>query len=121
MGIYPLSWAAPLFAEAMKFWFCALVMSLALSLLQLWELEFGPVGANFEKSSVTKKGDAEAERERQAERRVLIRKLIVDGADIFIPGTFTGWLATSFTGVGWVGVLSTLVSGWDVWVKIQRS
>lgn len=54
-------------------------------------------------------------------RNVILRRLATDAFDIWIPGTITGWLATSFEGVGWVGIGSTVLAGWDVWVRIQSN
>jgi hypothetical protein len=114
MGIYPVPWAAPLFLEGMKYWFCSLTMSILLSVIQLWKLDstiyLSQKGA--EESSV------ESEK-RAVKRKALLKKLATDVADIFIPGTVTGWMATSFAGVGWVSVLSTILSGSDVWVKVH--
>jgi len=41
MGVYPSSWATPLFFEAMKFWYCSLVMSITIKLMQLFKPQTG--------------------------------------------------------------------------------
>lgn len=41
--------------------------------------------------------------------------LCVDACDMLIPGTFLGWIEMGQLGVGIGMVVSTLVSGWDMW------
>lgn len=123
MGVYPMSWAGWVFVEAMKFWFYALCMSMLISLIQLSQL-YGKSKVDLNEKLTAKqrahmmKQDAMKARRK---RNVILRRLATDAFDIWIPGTITGWLATSFEGVGWVGIGSTVLAGWDVWVRIQSN
>lgn len=103
----------------MKFWFFSLLLSILVSLLQLRSLQSSPVLEKPGERQLKRKGLTQ--NERSTRRRALLKKLATDMADIFIPGTITGWMPTSFAGVGWVGVVSTVLSGSDVWVRIQRT
>lgn len=92
---------------------------MSISLLQLRSLQSSPVFEKPGEKQLKRKGLTLSDR--KARRIALLKKLVTDMADIFIPGTITGWLPTSFAGVGWVGVVSTVLSGSDVWIKIQSN
>jgi hypothetical protein len=91
MGIYPTTWAAPLFVEAMKFWFFSLLLSMSISLLQLQSLQSSPVLEKPGEKQLKRKGLSQIER--KARRRALLKKLATD--------------------------MSTVLSWSDVWIKIQ--
>lgn len=119
MGVYPTSWAAPLFLEAMKFWFYSLSASLLLSVLE-W---FSVPGEKVVKEK-NEKYDAEKEKvkfdmmERKRRGRIA-KRFVTDACDLFIPGSITGWLVIESANVGWCSVVSTFLAGMDVWVKVQ--
>lgn len=148
MGVYPTAWAGPVFVEAMRFWFFALSISIALSSMELWTLWSEPVEVKLdEKDEVKEKDEAgeanektdkkasgagevqekakdeakQARSERSHRTRATLKKLVADIADLFIPGTITGWLNMSAANVGWMGVLSTTITMAEVWKKVQRS
>lgn len=50
----------------------------------------------------------------------LAKRLIVDGCDLFIPGSYLGWVPVGSLEVGVVTVVSTLIAMGDIWVDVQR-
>lgn len=130
MGVYPTAWAGPVFVEAMRFWFYSLVCSILLLAIELWTLSTTPTKSTDTNSEKENEVDGQKDTKTNGEqktrlesgrtKRVLIKKLVADIADLFIPGTITGWLSTSTAGVGWAGLLSTVLSGAEVWQKVQN-
>lgn len=124
-NIYPVSWNKTVLVEAYKFWFYAISLSI---LSALWRLAFTtvtPVTAS-QPEDTGDKGDKKkvSPSARQvaavkAERIVLVKRLVVDSCDLLIPGTFLGWLQASDLTIGVTMVVSTLVSGRDIWVRAQ--
>ena len=120
MGVWSTEWAASLFAEAMKFWFYSISLSITLSLIQLyWSLggSFKETIGSSEKSS--KEVDAGA-KWATALQRNLVKKLAIDCCDIFIPGFTTGWLVVSSGTVGMLGMISTTLTSTDIWKRLQK-
>ncbi len=89
--------------------------------MQLFKPQTGPAINEKVTGEKKLKSKAQAEKQRRARKIGLMRNLAADFCDIFIPGTVTGWMALSFAGVGWVSVASTLLAGWDIWVRVQKS
>lgn len=48
-----------------------------------------------------------------------MKRIVVDGCDLLIPGVFVGWMQVSDLMIGVTMVISTAVSGGDAWVKAQ--
>ncbi|KAK6579889.1 hypothetical protein PZA11_007597 [Diplocarpon coronariae] len=126
MGVVSTTWAAGLFLEAMKFWFCSLVLGIFSGILEL----LGLLGQNAglgkrveEKHQKSRKNKAEMTQgrptERDATRKKIAKRLFIDGCDLFIPGSATGWIPTSSANVGMMSVGSTVLSGLDVWNRVN--
>ncbi|KAL5358770.1 peroxisomal biogenesis factor 11 [Aspergillus floccosus] len=119
MNIYPVSWNKPVLVEAYKFWFYALSLSIVSS---LWRLVFSaeqPATTKQSKGEKATKAAAEKALAVKGQRNALVKRIVVDGCDLLIPGTFVGWIEASDLTVAMAMVASTLVSGRDVWVNAQ--
>ncbi|KAG4438992.1 hypothetical protein IFR05_005508 [Cadophora sp. M221] len=134
MGVYHTRWAAGLFVEAMKFWFYSLSLGILLALMEIW-------GFSGKAPVISKGGEGEGEREgenkkvvekaaqvqesrameRTSKRRNAMKKMVIDGCDLFIPGSITGWLVISSSNVGMLCVVSTVLAGSDIWDRIQKT
>ncbi|KAH9208814.1 peroxisomal biogenesis factor 11 [Leptodontidium sp. 2 PMI_412] len=125
MGVYHASWAAGLFVEAMKFWFYSLSLGILLALMELWGLSGKePVVSTGSKEKVVEKAAQAQEAramERTSKRRNAVKKMVIDGCDLFIPGSITGWLVISSSNVGLLCVVSTLLAGSDTWDRIHST
>lgn len=135
MGVYQTIWAAPVFREAMKFWFYSLSLSVVLSIVRIWRLYVEPTGLRSKakvkgmgKVEGKLDGDGEKNDEEEAEKEIvewrqkrqgIMRKLVIDACDIVIPGSVTGWMKISSANVGMCSVVSTVLAGTEVWVRIQ--
>jgi hypothetical protein len=123
MGIWSTEWAGMLFVEAMKFWFYSLTFSILLTLVLLYSTMSKSAGAVDDTGTSSEKSlkevDAAAERD-SALRWNLLKKLMIDCCDIYIPGGITGWLMASSGTVGVLGMLSTLLASKDIWKRVQR-
>lgn len=107
-SIYPNPYNKTILTEANKFWFYALGFSI--------------LGAAFDATfssaaSASKTKDEKEKKEAPSVNRfsLLKKMLCVDACDLLIPGTFLGWIEMGQLGVGVGMVVSTLVSGWDMW------
>jgi hypothetical protein len=101
MGIRQTSWGAAALIEGNKFWFCALLFSLALSVTQLLST-FTSAPSSGKKSSTN----------------ALVRKIATDAADLLVPGAVTGWLRTGPVSVGVATVVSTVLASGEVWERV---
>jgi hypothetical protein len=102
MGLWVTPWATTVFFEANKFWFYAICMSLMSSFLTLF---FAP----GEKAAKVKR--------QQRDVSPMVKRIVVDGCDALIPGSFVGWIGANPTQVGAAMVVSTLVASQDIWIK----
>ncbi|PVH85930.1 hypothetical protein DL98DRAFT_583018 [Cadophora sp. DSE1049] len=125
MDIYHSNWAAGLFVEAMKFWFYSLTLGMFLALHELWGLSGqGSVmrkGNKGEDEKFGKKAEQDQEsraRQRSLKRWNVVKKIVIDGCDLSIPGSITGWLRVSSSNVGMLCIVSTVLAGYDIWDKI---
>ncbi|KAF9893195.1 hypothetical protein FE257_011618 [Aspergillus nanangensis] len=113
MNIYLVEWNKPVLVEAFKFWFYALSLSI---IGALWQLAFSPASKPKGKG---KKAGSDKASVATAQRNVLVKRIIVDGCDLLIPGAFLGWIEFGDLQVGIAMVLSTLLSGADIWSRAQ--
>ncbi|KAL4895166.1 peroxisomal biogenesis factor 11 [Aspergillus ambiguus] len=121
MNLYPVPWNKPVLVEAYKFWFYALSLSV---LSSLWRLAFNAtkqpsITKTYEKGKKAAKATAEQASALREQRNALVKRVVVDGCDLLIPGTFVGWIEASDLMVGMAMVVSTLVAGRDIWVRSQ--
>lgn len=110
MGIYPQTpWARDIQTQAYKFWFWGLAMSV---IGGVWSLLF----SNNDTNSQSKKNENEkATPPSTMASKTLMKRVIVDGCDLMIPGSSLGWISMGSEIVGMLMVLSTVVSMGDVW------
>ena len=122
MGVVPSTWAADLFIEAMRLWFYSLVLSILCGLMELWALHWTDIATEKKVAEETEKPVEIAVMEgksRNRKKRKITKKLVIDGCDLFIPGSATGWMATSQSNVGMLSVASTLLAGSDIWARVN--
>lgn len=127
MGIWSTTWSRDVFVSANQFWFYALTLSLIGS---IWTLISSPVPES--ESEKKKKGSeppsAEKDektpntlaRKHTPDRTPLLKRIVVDGCDLLIPGSFVGWIGATPTQVGVAMVVSTVVAAQDIWVTAQQ-
>jgi hypothetical protein len=121
MGIQKSPWAASLFLEANKFWFYSLVLSILLGIIQLCNLGINPP-LSEEKNKDISEEQADLELKGwKVNRSKIMRRLVIDGCDVFIPGFVTGWIVVSSAGVGLASVVSTVLASMDIWERVQGS
>lgn len=127
MDIYPVSWNGPVLEQAYMFQFYALALSVFDA---TWGLIFCSAGLSKasvprDESQCTKivkssgKNSDFPSTSRAAVSSTLVKGIIVDSCDLLISGSILGWIAVSDLGVGVAMVISTVVSGKDVWKKAQ--
>lgn len=143
MNIVPTTWEKGCLLEANKFWFYALALSLARCCFDLLSLVF--TGSSITTIAVAtttttpiviinsndneKPKDKEKENEnpqQQSPHRTslsyhsLLKQIIIDGCDLYIPGTMVGWTHATSLQVGFMMAVSTVLAADDIWVKAQR-
>jgi hypothetical protein len=124
MAIWSTEWAPRLFVEATKFWFYSISFSITLSLVLIYSNLSKSIFAwkkERRRSDKELKGEINSQAQRSALQWGLVKKLVVDGCDLFIPGFTTGWLVVSSGTVGILGVISTILGSLDIWERVQRS
>jgi Peroxisomal biogenesis factor 11 (PEX11) len=104
MGNYHTSWGTTAIIEGNKFWFCALLFSLALSVTQL-------LGTSTSAPSSGKKS---------SNTNALAKKIATDTADLLVPGSVTGWFHTGPVVVGVATVVSTILASGEVWERVME-
>ncbi|KAL4787198.1 peroxisomal biogenesis factor 11 [Aspergillus varians] len=135
-NIARVEWARPLMIEANKFWF----YSLALSIMRVtWELFFPIVAPSRTTSSSDKAstpgkdgdgdGDSDSTMQKKTEQQQqqqqsppkwpLIKQIIISGCDLTQPGSFIRWVPATGLQIGLGMVVSTILSGHDVWLAQQ--
>ena len=130
MDVWPTDWAKICFIEANKLWFYSLLCSIMGSCLRLWYYVSVKQSARKahkceEKSSNEGRVKLRSQRAKEAEKRGisksylvrLLRSIVMDVSDLFIPGAVTGWLVTSPLTVGVATIISTTISSKDIWDK----
>ena len=127
MAIWHTAWASMVFVEAMKFWFYSISFSICLGLLRLYRLGISTQG---KLDSEHKKDQGSVEnvahiggetRDWVASRKRILKRLVIDCCDLFIPGFTTGWLVLSSATVGMLCVVSTILASGDIWTQVQES
>lgn len=108
--------------EALKFWLYAIVSSILLSICQLW----GGVPQQSRRKKTRSKKDSDEKKQSlpvqnavQAAYSKIYVQLVIDCADVLIPGAQLEWLPLDELFVGIAGTLSTVLAGQDVWDRVQ--
>jgi hypothetical protein len=122
MGVYPTPLAEVLMLEANKFWFYSLICSI---ILHLHTLQTYHIAKSTKTVVFSVNGQTQPLKASQAERddsvRITRTGLISDSADLLIPGHVTGWIKTSMGVVGIASVVSTVLSGKEIWDSHRES
>ncbi|KAL2869774.1 PEX11 domain protein [Aspergillus lucknowensis] len=105
MNVYHVSWYTPLLTEANKFWFYAIVISIARA---SWMLLF-PQRSKGEKGKPVAPVAGPSKSQ-------LATRIVIDACDLTLPGSFTGWLPVTGLQIGLAMVVSTLLAGHGIWV-----
>jgi len=128
MGILSSTWGSRVLLEAMKFWFYAISCSIIGLSYQLLLLR------DDKKATVTKKPNSQVNDEKrggkepvkakhthiQIPRSVLFWQLVGASCDLLIPGTFVEWLDVNPAIVAACSILSSTLSGKEIWNKVNR-
>jgi hypothetical protein len=59
--------------------------------------------------------------ERKEKRANIMKKIIIDSCDLFIPGSTTTWMVVSSASVGVLSVVSTVLAATDIWTRVQNA
>ncbi|KIW95265.1 uncharacterized protein Z519_03849 [Cladophialophora bantiana CBS 173.52] len=123
--------------EALKFWFYALSVSVALDLYELLFVYSDSASSQSDHPTnqkeatstiVEKTGDkgvaneppqSKARHAKSAKRRAVYRQLAIDSCDLLIPSAAVGWLQLDPVTVGVAGTVSALLGGSDVWQRVN--
>lgn len=122
MGIYSHPWASTCLLEGNRFWFCSLIFSIVwnLALLIIGDSTLPQPPTQDENLKAGKGKGLEAQRkEKREERRVVLRRLVADCADLFIPGAMVGWIPVGSAASGGAGLVSTWITGVDIWERLR--
>lgn len=113
MGVYVVPWEERVMREANQFWFYALSFSL-----------LGAVNALLSPSDTSLQDEKKKGRktEKAAPTKVntsaLVQQIVVDSCDLLIPAELLGWYRTGDLVLGVTMVLSTLLTGHDIWSSV---
>jgi hypothetical protein len=129
MGVWESAEAPIVLVEANKFWFYSLCASIMMGILQIYEL-YVESPPSRPKDNRSKKGNKEefdrisdgvvaAHRDLKRRRaQGLVKKLVTDACDLFIPGSVVGWVQSTPVIVGVMTLVSTVLSSTDIWARI---
>jgi hypothetical protein len=98
-------------------WFFALICSIIWGVLLLFGV--GEVDENRRDEKNSKKRAKNAKEDRENRLRGVMRRLVSDGFDLFVPGSVTGWIPTPPAFVGFATIISTILSSKDIWDRLQ--
>jgi hypothetical protein len=117
MGLTDHPLATRLQTEANKAWFYGLSISILLSVYQLLFPPPSPTSQPEKQPShitLTPPTTAASSNRTSA----LYEQLIIDAADLFLPGSALGWVPVSTLVVGIAGTVSTTVAGGQIWRRM---
>ena len=116
MNIHPTPWAPSLQTEAYKFWFYGLSLSVLGSAWVLFSGATGIGSGSASKTSSRSKGSSKTNSLRNRRwSSTAMKRIVIDACDLLIPGAFLGWTGVGKEVVGVGMVVSTMVSGRDLW------
>lgn len=115
MGVYPTPLAEICMLQANKFWFYSLLCSITRYLVNLQSHYYSSSHSSATPTPRSSQPSPSSTSLSEQEVKAIKRRLISDTFDIFIPGHVTGWIKSSMGIVGIASVVSTVLSGVDVW------
>ncbi|KAL4908424.1 hypothetical protein BDW74DRAFT_175106 [Aspergillus multicolor] len=115
MNVARVDWAHALTTEADKFWFYALALSV---MRYMWELLVPQIPAT--PTSTKTVGDEKRKakagtQQASAPKWPLVKRIIIDGCDLMLPGSFLGWTPVTPLQIGLGMIVSTILAGHNVW------
>ncbi|KAJ5732226.1 hypothetical protein N7493_003707 [Penicillium malachiteum] len=122
MGVYAVPWEARVMREANTFWFYAISLSIAGSLYGI----FFPAATEPAKKPQTEKGKKEndekvaASAPRTSNTPALVKRIVVDSCDLLLPAELLNWMPTGDLVLGVTMVLSTILTGSDIWARYRQ-
>jgi hypothetical protein len=119
MGVRTTPWTQQCMVEANRFWFYSLLFSIILGGMQLFSEDEQVAGPGVKNKLTSEKRPVNAKTETRVSRRVIVRRLVTDGFDLFIPGSITGWIRTSPAFVGFASLVSTLLASKEIWDRLK--
>ncbi|KAJ5175802.1 uncharacterized protein N7482_001679, partial [Penicillium canariense] len=120
MDVYRVPWEERVMREANTFWFYALSFSLAGAVYGL--LFSGSGGQASQVKDQKEKAEAVAVVKTDApDTSDLVRQIVVNFCDLLIPAKFLGWIPTGDLVLGVTMVLSTLLTGREIWKRMMPS
>lgn len=121
MSIWEPPWAKMVMREANKFWFYAICFSILETVIYALGLSAPPETEVTEKGKVAGKGNIWRRRSpiKKTSGREVVKKLVLDGCDLLVPGHHTGWIKTNSAIVGEASVMSTLLTAAEVYRRVN--
>lgn len=114
LNVWPVPWGSRVLAEANRFWFYALGLSVFGA---VYELVFHCLWAP--KASPNGKREKKSTRKPVPSATPLAKRIVVDGCDLLIPGAVLGWTPFGDFGVGLAMLVSTGVVSRDIWTGVN--
>jgi len=121
MSLWEPPWAKMVMREANKFWFYAICFSIIETIIYALGL-VPPEKEIVEKDKVQGKGKIWKRRipVKRTSGKEIVKKLVLDGCDLLVPGHHTGWIRTNSALVGEASVMSTLLTAAEVWKRVNE-
>lgn len=113
LNIWPVPWSSTVLVEANKFWFYALALSVFGAVYELVFHSLSGKGGSRNEASNSSKGTA------AVSATSLVKRIVVDGCDLLIPGSFLHWTPFSDFEVGQAMVVSTAIASRDIWAGVN--
>ncbi|KAJ5112784.1 hypothetical protein N7532_000829 [Penicillium argentinense] len=116
MGVWAVPWEERVMREANTFWFYALSFSLAGTVYALL-FSNSTAPASKGKNGKKKNGRKNEKAVSRVDSSALMKQIVVDGCDLLIPAELLDWMPTGDLVIGSTMILSTLLTGQDIWAK----
>lgn len=119
MGVWTVPWEERVMRQANTYWFFALCFSLAGSLYRIFfSAPTKPVNKSKSKSKNGKEKKTEEPVVEAPKTSALVQQFVVDSCDLLLPLELLGWYPTGDLVLGVTMVLSTILTGWNVWARV---
>ncbi|KAJ5604382.1 subunits of heterodimeric actin filament capping protein Capz [Penicillium lagena] len=119
-GVHPVPWNNRILREAFQFWFYALALSVARSSWCLLFTSSKPAETTRPAKDQKQQKDEDEKKKKKkpcaSAAAPLMKQLVADSCDLLLPGSLLGWIPVGDLAVGVSTVVSTLITGQQVWV-----